>query len=710
MQVTEVNNVFYDWETKNISFLQVAEDLRNLGIKNNMFFLRLKDKGLQGIDPHGPVAVMSDDIVYRIMNECIANPWYYLREVARIPDQGNARGIPYKLNRANLAATWCFINNIDHYLTIPRQVGKTQSIIANLTWAYLFGTSNSSFAFFATSQELASENLDRLKSQRELLPPFLQLQETCIVDEVLGTKDFALDNVRKIYNPVTKNTIVTKPKASSKEAAVKLGRGNTLPITYIDETEFVSFVDEIVKAAGPAFSTAAENAARNGAAYCRIFSSTPGDLDSPAGVAASRILEKTCKWTEQFYDLGPTRAKEIIEANAENGIVYIEYNYKQLGLDEAWFRKLCRLVNNDPVAIKREILLQRIRGSKDSPFDEEDIMAIQEIKPKIVEEFFILNVYKVNVYRKLKKNVPYIVGVDVSTGVNVDNSAVTITNPYTLQVDAEFRSPVISTADLKRFLYTLVKKYIPNCVLCIEKNHCGDAIITDLAETMINRNIYYNESKDLVDNSTLKVENGAVLREVERRRNRGVFTGPKSRELMMDLLMVTVQEHKERLTSEFVIDDILKLVIKKGKIQAGSGAHDDSIMSYLITLYVYTYGKNLNRWGVIKGMKDPESDDNDDHGAQEEDAYDYLSQMSENDAEFFSEQRRSENSWEAYYAKAVKESFSAMRDSERIDQSIKSTRKVTDLDIDDINYDIEHDKDNSYGSAFLDEFDDLNSW
>lgn len=250
MMVTEVNNIFYDWETTNLSFLQVASDLNKLGIKNNTFFLRLYDTGLQGIDPHGPIAAMSTELIERIMAECMRNPWYYLREVARIPDQGNSKGIPYKLNRANLAATWCFVHNIDHYLTIPRQIGKTQSIIANLTWAYLFGTTNSSFAFFATSQELASENLERLKAQRDLLPSFLRVRQECVVDAVLGTKDYELDNIRKIYNPLTKNTIVTKPKASSKEAAIKLGRGNTLPITYIDETEFVSFVDEIVKAAG----------------------------------------------------------------------------------------------------------------------------------------------------------------------------------------------------------------------------------------------------------------------------------------------------------------------------------------------------------------------------------------------------------------------------------------------------------------------------
>ena len=637
MMITDADKFIYDWETTNLSFLQVASDLNRLGIKNNAFFLKLYDKGLQGIDPHGPITVMSNELCQRIMAECMRNIWYFLREVCRIPDQGNSKGIPYKLNRANLAATWCFVNNIDHYLTIPRQVGKTQSILANLDWAYLFGTTDSSFAFFATSQELASENLDRLKKQRELLPTYLRLRQDCVIDAVLGTRDNEIDNIRKIYNPLNKNTIVTKPKASSKEAAIKLGRGNTLPITYMDEAEFMDHIEEIIKASGPAYSTAAANAERNGAAYCRILSSTPGDLDSPAGQSAQKILDKTGKWSEQFYDLGPKKAKEIINANSENGIVYIEYSYKQLGLDENWFMKMCKLVNNDPTAIKRELLLQRIRGSKDSPFSEEDLMAIQEIKPQIIEEQYLLDMYRLNIYKPLNKQYPYIVGVDVATGVNNDNTAISIVNPYTLQIDAEFRSSIMGYPDLKRFLYQLVKKFIPRALLCIEKNHGGDSVIQDLRETILNRNLYHSMDKELVDDNVSRISNGAIEREVEKRRCHGVFTGTKSRALMIDLLFLTVQEFKDRLTSEYVIDDILKLVRKNGKVQAAAGEHDDSIMSYLIALYVYTYGKNLNRWGIVKGMKEPGFEDND--NSQEEDAIQYaMNNLSEEDMMFFQAQ------------------------------------------------------------------------
>lgn len=444
--------------------------------------------------------------------------------------------------------------------------------------------------------------------------------------------------------------------------------------------------------------------------HIAVFSARlPGDLDSPAGQAAQKILDKTCRWSEKYYDLGPDKTKEIIATNSENGICYIEYFYTQLGLDEDWFRRLCKLVNGDPTAIKRELLLQRIRGSKDSPFSEEDLMAIQEIKPNIIEEHYIMDLYQLNVYKKLNQKVPYLVGVDVATGVNNDSTAVSVVNPYTLQIDAEFRSPIMGYPDLKRFLYQLVKKYIPNAVLCIEKNHGGDSVIQDLRETVLNRNIYHSMSKDLVDDNNAKINKGQIEREVERRRNYGVFTGVKSRALMIDLLFLTVQENKDRLTSHFVIDDILKLVRKNGKVQAAAGEHDDSIMSYLIALYVYTYGKNLNRWGIVKGMKEPGSED-DDGGAQEEDAYQFaMNNLSEEDMMFFQAQLMASQAANSYEAQMRKEAMIYNRESERIDREINATTRVEDVEREDFNYDYDKRETNS-NPWVLNEFDDLNDW
>lgn len=208
-----------DTQTRNISFLQTAKDLRMLGIKNNVFFLQLFDPSLQGIDPHSPK--LPEEIMLRIINECIRNPWYFLREICRIPEQGGA-GIPYQLNRANLALTWCFLNGIDNYLVIPRQIGKTQSSVAILLWSFLFGTTSSEFMFINKTQEDANNNLQRLKDQRDLLPAFLQFKFTFNED---GRKEEGSDNVKSLGNASNGNKIVTKPMARGVDAAEKIGRG-----------------------------------------------------------------------------------------------------------------------------------------------------------------------------------------------------------------------------------------------------------------------------------------------------------------------------------------------------------------------------------------------------------------------------------------------------------------------------------------------------
>lgn len=272
-RVSGSNAPITDYTTQNASFLQTALDLRNLGIKNYTFFLILYDRGLQGVDPHNPL--LTEDMMIRVINECMINPWYFLRECVRIPEQGGS-GIKYQLHRANLAATFCFLKGIDHYLVIPRQKGKTQSTIATLLWSFIFGTSSSEFMFINKSQGDANNNLGRLKAQRELLPRYMRLDE--FIDSETGKKIKETNNVMSLYNPVFKNKIITKPSANNPLQAENIGRGSTQPIQYFDEVEFTNHVKTIIQAAGPAYNTASATAKRNNAAHCRIFTSTPRPL------------------------------------------------------------------------------------------------------------------------------------------------------------------------------------------------------------------------------------------------------------------------------------------------------------------------------------------------------------------------------------------------------------------------------------------------
>lgn len=685
-----------DIDTTNISFLQIAKDLRTLGIKNNMFFLRLYDQSLKGIDPFMPN--LPEELTIRIINECTRNPWYFLREISRIPVQGGT-GIPFQLSRANLASTWCFLNGIDHYVVIPRQIGKTQSAIAILLWAFLFGTTNSEFMFLNKSQDDANLNLDRLKKQRELLPQYLQFTKEFREN---GTVVEQKGNVKSLKNFYNGNKIVTFPRATSIEAAENLGRGATQPIQYYDEVEFTNHIKTIVETAGPAFNTASKNAKANNAAYCRIFTSTPGDLDSESGREALQIVNNTCTFQEQFYDWekekGTEYIKEYITANSSNGIAYIEYNYKQLGKDENWLKDVARVLNNNPLKIKREIFLKRMRGSSESPYDEEDMAIIDERRGTVKEEIFINGLFKVNLYETLKKNRAYLVGVDIADGYGEkgDSSAVLIFDPYEEKPVGEFKSSLISVDQLKKFLETLVRKYIPNAILCIERNK-GAALISLIHRSSIRSRLYFDNNKNLIEIDQKTDPRGFLVTDAARRRSYGIWTGTESRRIMFSLLEVHVREYKEKFVSNYLIDEILTLVKKKtGKIEAASGFHDDVVLAYLMCLYVFYHGNNLQRFGFYRGQLP--SDEERNKGLTYEDI---INELDDTTREYF-QSAGGQYELSDYDKRIIAEMDKARKESIRINRMLNPVNLVVE-EIDEFGDELD-----TQGAINLDIFDELN--
>ena len=275
------NGIMYyiDATTRNISFLQTASDLHNLGIENNTFFLKIYNRDLIGKDPYDPS--ISKTMIDAMILECMMNPYYFLREIIRIPEQGGAVGVgsgsPFVLHRGNLAATFCFIHDIDFYLLLPRQCFKTYSTLSIILWAYLFGITNAQFNFISLSQGGADDNLKKFKGLKDVLPVWMQQKFNFVEDELTGDMkiDKGMDNVRTIRNPVTGNFIQSKPSARSEAAADLIGRGNTAPIQWSDETEFTQYMGTIIAASGPAYVRAAQTAERNGAHHCRMFTTTP---------------------------------------------------------------------------------------------------------------------------------------------------------------------------------------------------------------------------------------------------------------------------------------------------------------------------------------------------------------------------------------------------------------------------------------------------
>lgn len=263
-----------DWKTTNKSFIETHNDLRRLGISNNSFFLKLYDRDLQGVDPFSPGLPLEMQI--KVYLECLVNPWYYIREIARIPSPGKpiepGGGDRYILDRTNLASWYLFINHIDHYVSKPRQTGKTQNALHELNYSYHYGSMSSTILLFNKDLALSKENLARMKDQRDLYPTYLQMR---VAFDEEGNIVKGMDNITAMKNPVTGCSVKVMPCATSKEAATRLGRGYTAPVMMYDEMDFAPFIIDAIYASAFAYSTASQNAIANHSCSCRVFTSTP---------------------------------------------------------------------------------------------------------------------------------------------------------------------------------------------------------------------------------------------------------------------------------------------------------------------------------------------------------------------------------------------------------------------------------------------------
>lgn len=360
------------------------------------------------------------------------------------------------------------------------------------------------------------------------------------------------------------------------------------------------------------------------------------------------------------YDPNDDSKNEVLQYvrnNGSNGILYIEYSYKQIGLTDEWLHKMYNMIGN-PLTVKREILLQRLRGSSDSPFDQEDIEYITESMRQPIDELFILDHFRFDIYTELNRTTPYLVGVDCSTGTNGDNNAITILDPYTEEPVAEFACPYIGETMFEKLLQELVKKHIPRAVLIIERNSVGDGIVDHLLNSSIARNLYFDKNRDLVESN---MQNNQTVTSMLKKRGEikkyyGVYTGTESRKDMIAILFNRVAEYKEKFVTKNIISDIAHLVqTRSGKVAAAPGEHDDSIMSYLIAMYVFYHGNNLQAFGVVKGSQGIVSKND---GLKTYDDLKYSGILPESDLMIIKEQEkvRQENNFEELMRSALMQS------------------------------------------------------
>ena len=348
-------------------------------------------------------------------------------------------------------------------------------------------------------------------------------------------------------------------------------------------------------------------------------------MDTREGRESYPIIQSMIPWTEKIYDMSDDEIQnyknsfkeeyhnsEVKHTREVIDVFYIEYQYYQLRKTYNWVMEQFQL-SGDKMAIRREILLQRLRGSTNSAFDPEVIEYFISNMKRATHELMLCKLWVFKIYEHgakimygatydLDPNIPYMVGLDPANGEGGDNVSITIVNPLNMMIAAEFKHPYISKPNLQRMLIELITEYIPKAVLIVERNSMGTYLIQDLLETEIRDNLYCWDNDHALEEVTTENATDQQLKELASRNRRyGTFVSPKVRSAMFELLYQHVSECKELLCTEYLVNDMCKLVkLPTGKVAADKGEHDDCVMSYLHCLYVYYTGNNIINYGIIK--------------------------------------------------------------------------------------------------------------
>jgi len=366
---------------------------------------------------------------------------------------------------------------------------------------------------------------------------------------------------------------------------------------YFDEFAFLSRNQTIFEAALPAWSTASDNAKKNGVPYGITITTTPNNVDIPQGAYAKMMIDKAARFEYSCFDMTDSELYDFVQKNSSNNFIFVQYTYKELGRDDEWLKEQIRYFQGDMAKVKRELLLDWPKSTDSSVFNEEQLDLISMHLRQPVTSLSI-NGYFIQFYETPDFSVNYIISCDIAGGLSQDNSVITFISPDDFRVVGDFKNNKIDTDNMKKLIESIMLNYFRNGILIIERNSYG---LNLLQYFMKNRSIeprMVQEERESLGEKTQK--DGFTVKKRTKNIVYGIDTTSKTRKLMFELLPEIIETEYDKIISPRLYEDIAGLERKKtGKIEHSSTSHDDNLMSYLIFRYALQYGQSLkNRFKI----------------------------------------------------------------------------------------------------------------
>lgn len=603
-----------DYNTSNTSFLRLVKLYKRMGVDNCEFPLALLQPELSGVDPFDPM--LSPELKMKIAMECKYNPWYYFREVARLPSNAGDVPIRFKANRGNIALYWSFFNHVDFALIQPRQTGKsgsTDSLTVGLTYIW---ASNTTINLITKDTKLKNSNVERLKEIRNLLPEYIHPHDPNDADNSDLLTCIRLGNKYK-----------TAVGRSDKISADKLGRGMTVPIMQFDEVPYISLIEYSLPVALSSASAARDQAKEANQPYGNIFTTTPGSILTRDGKWAHQFLTLGATWSEHYFDLPNEKVLHEVVDKGSSGLkplIYGAFNHRQLGKTDEWLLQKLRDSASSGELADRDYFNIWTADANGSPFDEETRARIakSEQEPLYMEINQYRYVLRWQIPRDLIESTlasrKVILSLDPSEGLGGDNDAMgmLLYDAETAEVLMTCRVNETNIEQYANFIADMLVKY-PTITYMFERKSTGLSILDSLIISLNTLGIdpfkrIYNrivDEKDEFADEFRRLNTPVAHRQISfytpYKRYFGFNTsgsGRHSRDsLYGEIMMSAVRYGAHVVRDKELINEFFTLIVKDGRVDHAKGAHDDLVIAYLLAHWLCTKGQNLYHYGIPPG-------------------------------------------------------------------------------------------------------------
>lgn len=600
-----------DTNTSNTTYLRLAGVYKRMGIKNHSFILALHNPNLVGIDPYSKN--LTQEQIIAIVQEAKENPWYFFREVLRVPAAGSIDNVVYRANRSNVAMHWLYLNHITTLNIAPRQIGKTMAAFGIMSYVFDVAATGVTINLFTKDDDLRVKSMNIVKEILDGLPYYFKLKSK---RDTYNTERLTIERLG--------NTFQSAVGQMSPKAALNVGRGMTIANNIIDELAFIPNIEITLPALLAASGAARDSAKALGVPYGNIFLTTPGYLSSSSGRFAYNMYNNCCKWTETLLDAeNEEQLEELIRKNSPGGKLQVlcEFNHRQLGFTDDWLRRKIEDAMADGENVGAEFLNIWGEGNEESPISKEHLKIISNsavgdpittISPYgYITKWYVPQQEVDNkcAYRKL------IMGLDTSDAVGNDDIAMCIRDVSTGEVIATGVYNETNLIVFSEWIATFLEEY-PNITLVIERRSSGVTIIDNLLLLLVSkgidpfRRIFNWVTNDATRESSTYREvlvpgiNGRARETYTKyRKHFGYATssaGKSSRDNLYGLAFNASIRYTASLTRDkTLISQLSSLVRKNGRIDHAAGKHDDMVIAYLLPYWFLTQAKNLQYYNIL---------------------------------------------------------------------------------------------------------------